>query len=226
MVANLAHELRTPLAAVIALAEIMTEEHLGPLPNERYRGYMRDIRDSARHGLALVDGLCVREGTSSEIELVHSEVDLNETVRFCIATMQPLAGKAGIALGTALAAELPRVVADVRCVRQILLNLLSNSVKYAGPGAEVTVRTGHELAKQVWIEVADNGPGIAPEIAASALEQVARPAATGQHTSTGLGLPLSRRLARANGARLDIDSGTAGGALVRVTFAKDRIVPV
>jgi signal transduction histidine kinase len=227
VLANLAHELRTPLAAVIALAEIMTEEHLGPLPNERYRGYLRDIRDSARHGLALVDSLAAGDGTaSSEIELVHSEVDLNEAARFCIATMQPLASKAGMVLDTAFAKELPWVVADTRCVRQILLNLLSNSVKYAGAGAHVTVRTGHELARQAWIEVADTGPGIAPEIAASTLEQVARPAAAGQQASTGLGLPLSRRLARANGARLQIESGASGGTVVRIAFTSERMVPV
>jgi signal transduction histidine kinase len=227
VLANLAHELRTPLAAVIALAEIMTEEHLGPLPNERYRGYLRDIRDSARHGLALVDSLLVRDGVADgEIELVCSEVDLNETARSCLATMQPLASKAGITLCTQLDEGLPRIIADGRCVKQILLNLLSNSVKYAGHGAEVTVRTASELAGQAWIEVADNGPGIAPEIAASALDQVPRPASAGEHASSGLGLPLSRRLARANGARLEIDSGSARGTVVRVAFAKDRIVPV
>jgi signal transduction histidine kinase len=225
--ANLAHELRTPLAAVIALAEIMTEEHLGPLPNERYRGYLRDIRDSARHGLALVDGLLQRDGEADgEIEPICSEVDLNETARSCLATMQPLASKAEITLSTSLDENLPRVVADARCVKQILLNLLSNSVKYAGRGANVTVRTAYELAGRAWIEVADNGPGIAPEIAASALDHVPRPAAAGSHASSGLGLPLSRRLARANGARLEIESGAANGTLVRVVFAKDRIVPV
>jgi signal transduction histidine kinase len=225
--ANLAHELRTPLAAVIALAEIMTEEHLGPLPNERYRGYLRDIRDSARHGLALVDGLLQRDGAAEgEIEAICSEVDLNETALSCLATMQPLASKAEITLSTSLDENLPRVVADARCVKQILLNLLSNSVKYAGRGANVTVRTAYELAGQAWIEVADNGPGIAPEIAASALDQVPRPAAAGSHASSGLGLPLSRRLARANGAHLEIESGAASGTLVRVVFAKDRIVPV
>lgn len=225
--ANLAHELRTPLAAVIALAEIMTEEHLGPLPNERYRGYIRDIRDSARHGLGLVDSLLVRDdATDGEIELIWSEVDINETVRSCVSTMQPLASKSDIALGSRLQDDLPRVVADARCVKQILLNLLSNSVKYAGRGAEITVRTAYALAGPVWIEVVDNGPGIAPEIADSALDDVARPAAAREHTSTGLGLPLSRRLARANGARLEIDSGIGVGAVVRVVFAKDRIVPV
>lgn len=225
--ANLAHELRTPLAAVIALAEIMTEEHLGPLPNERYRGYLRDIRDSARHGLALVDGLLQRDRVAgSEIEPICSEVDLNETARSCLATMQPLADKAEMTLVTNLDESLPRVVADARCVKQILLNLLSNCIKYAGRGTSVTVRTAYELAGHAWIEVADNGPGIAPEIAASALEHVPRPASAGTHASSGLGLPLSRRLARANGARLEIDSGTASGTLVRLVFAKDRVVPV
>lgn len=226
--ANLAHELRTPLAAVIALAEIMTDEHLGPLPNERYRGYLRDIRDSARHGLALVDNLLGRDAAAAgdvKLELVCSEVDLNETVRFCASTMRALAENAGMTLSTELDERLPLVIADAHCVKQILLNLLSNSVKYAGSGARITVRTTYELAGRAWVEVTDNGPGIAPEIAASALEHVPRPAAAGRHPTNGRGLPLSRQLARANGASLEIESA-GSGTVVRVAFPKDRLVPV
>lgn len=231
--AKLSHELRTPLAAVIALAEIMTEEHLGPLPNVRYRGYIRDIRDSARHALAVVDGMLERRNiTTGQIEFVFAEIDLNDTADACVATIRPLADKAGLTLSTALAEGLPKVIADRRCLKQILLNLLSNSVKYAGAGAEVSVRSGYELAGSVWIEVADTGPGIPAEVVARTLSasnsplSVSEDILSAEGRRVGLGLPISRQLARANGARLELDCASETGTRVRISFAKDRAIPV
>ena len=226
--AKLAHELRTPLAAIIALAEIMTEQHLGALPNERYRGYMRDIRDSARHALGLVDGLFARNDLEKDHdELFFSAADLNDVAGSCVSALQPLADKAGVVLSSALTETLPRVVADIRCLKQILLNLLSNSIKYAGHGALVTVTTGFELAGRTWVEVHDTGPGIAPEVVARVLRTGSSSSARAQQQGRkGLGLPLSRRLAEINGARLEITNSNGAGACVRVVFARDRVVPV
>ncbi len=226
--AKLAHELRTPLAAIIALSEIMTEQKLGALPNERYRGYIRDIRDSARHALGLVDGLFARGDLETEHdELFFSEADLNEIARSCVSSLQPLADKAGVTLATTLGEKMPRVVADVRSLRQILLNLLSNSIKYAGREARITVRTDFELAGRAWIEVHDTGAGIATDV----IERVLRPAPISAARAKprgrkGIGLPLSRRLAEINGARLEIARPDGGGACVRLVFAQDRVVPV
>ncbi len=222
--ARLAHELRTPLAAVIALAEIMTEQHLGPLPNERYRGYLRDIRDSARHALSVVDGLLARD-SAEKIELSFSQIDLNDAANSCVSAMQPLADKAGATVTAQLTEGMPHVVADVRCLKQILLNLLSNSVKYAGTGARITVRTGYEAAGRAWVEVLDTGPGIASDIVARVFQPASRVGRAAQQTP-GLGLPLSQQLAEANGARLEITNGLEAGACVRLVFAKDRAIPV
>lgn len=216
---------------MIALAEIMTEEHLGPLPNVRYRGYIRDIRDSARHALAVIDGMLERRSIATgQVELVFAEIDLNDTAEACLATMRPLADKAGLTLSTALAEGLPKVIADSRCLKQILLNLLSNSVKYAGTGAEVCVRSGYELAGPVWIEVADTGRGIPADILARTLRapsgQLSENMLSAEGRRVGLGLPLSRQLARANGGRLELDSASETGTRVRIVFAKDRAVPV
>jgi signal transduction histidine kinase len=227
--AKLAHELRTPLAAIIALSEIMTEQKLGALPNERYRGYMRDIRDSARHALGLVDGLFARGDMEREHdELFFSEADLNEIARSCVSSLQPLADKASVTLATALSEKMPRVVADVRSLRQILLNLISNSIKYAGREARITVNTGFELAGRAWIEVQDTGPGIAADVIERVLRPELPPAVRRKPRGRkGLGLPLSRRLAEVNGARLELTNAeTGGGARVRVVFARDRVVPV
>lgn len=226
--AKLAHELRTPLAAIIALSEIMTEQKLGALPNERYRGYMRDVRDSARHALGLVDGLFARGDIEKEHdELFFSEADLNEIARSCVSSLQPLADKAGVTLASALGEKMPRVVADVRSVRQILLNLISNSIKYAGREARISVSTGFEPAGRAWMEVQDTGPGIGADVIERVLRPVPMPAARAKPRGRkGLGLPLSRRLAELNGARMEIARADGGGACVRVVFARDRVVPV
>jgi signal transduction histidine kinase len=208
--AKLAHELRTPL------------------PNERYRGYMRDIRDSARHALGLVDGLFARGDLEKDHdELFFSQADLNEIARSCVSALQPLADKAGVTFSSVLVETMPRVVADVRCLKQILLNLLSNSIKYAGREARVTVRTGFELAGRAWIEVQDTGPGVPADVIERVLRPGPMPAARPkQRARKGLGLPLSRRLAEINGARLEIANPDGAGACVRVVFARDRVVPV
>jgi signal transduction histidine kinase len=189
---------------------------------------MRDVRDSARHALGLVDGLFARGDLEKEHdELFFSEADLNEIARSCVSSLQPLADKAGVSLDIALGGKMPRVVADVRSLRQILLNLISNSIKYAGRDARIAVRTGFELAGQAWVEVRDTGPGIAADV----IERVLRPAFPPAVRPTprgrkGLGLPLSRRLAEVNGARLEMGRPDGGGACVRVVFARDRVVPV
>jgi signal transduction histidine kinase len=220
--AQLAHELRTPLAAIVALAETMTDGHLGPLPNERYRGYVRDIRESARHAIALIAGMAERNSQDeADLDLVFAEVDLNETAASCVSAMQPLADKAGLQLITTLAERLPRLVADGRCLKQILLNLLSNCSKHATRGTKVEVRTGYDIAGPLWLEVADDGPGIPDDVIARTLR-----ASEATPAHSGLGLALSRRLAEANGGRMEIGMRDGGGARVRICFNKDRAVPV
>ena len=156
---HLAHEIRTPLAAIVSLAEVITEERLGAWPNERYRGYIRDILDSARHGLDVVDGILrdvpERQGT---LPLVV-DIDLNAEVEAICTSLQPLAEKSGARLAAAVVSGLPRVIADKRNVRQMLLNLITNSIKHGGGPVRIKVTTGYELAGEVWVEVEDNGPG-------------------------------------------------------------------
>jgi signal transduction histidine kinase len=227
--AQLVHELRTPLAAIIALAETMTGEHFGPLPNERYRGYVRDMRESARHALTLVEGLAGSEQADGDkLDLIFAEVDLNGLALACVSAMQPLADKEGLKLTAELEEHLPRVIADGRSIRQILLNLLSNCCKHTGSGTAIVVRTGYEIAGPVWFEVADNGPGIPPGIAARIMEGPTGSASVAERSRSGLGLglPLSRRLAEANGGQLEIGNESPRGARVRVLFAKGRVVPI
>ena len=212
--AHLAHEIRTPLAAIVSLAEVITEERLGPWPNERYRGYVRDILASARHGLEVVDGILREAPNQSGGARVFAEVDLNAEVEAISTSLQPLAEKSGARLEAALVGGLPLVIADRRNVRQMLINLISNSIKHGGASVRIKVTTGYELSGDVWVEVEDNGPGMPP-----AGKEVA---VTGAVHKTGLGLPLTRSLAAANGARLDIKSRAGRGVRARIVFSGER----
>lgn len=212
--AHLAHEIRTPLAAIVSLAEVITEERLGAWPNERYRGYVRDILASARHGLEVVDGILREAPNQSGGARVFAEVDLNAEVEAISASLQPLAEKSGARLEAALVGGLPHVIADRRNVRQMLINLISNSIKHGGASVRIKVTTGYELSGDVWVEVEDNGPGMPPAgkdvVVAGAVHK------------TGLGLPLTRSLAAANGARLDIRSRAGRGVRARIVFSGER----
>jgi signal transduction histidine kinase len=212
--AHLAHEIRTPLAAIVSLAEVITEERLGPWPNERYRGYVRDILASARHGLEVVDGILRDAPSDPNVACVLTEIDLNAEVEAIGTSLQPLAEKSGARIEAALGGSLPRVTADRRNVRQMLINLVSNSIKHGGPSVRIKITTGYELNGDVWVEVEDNGPGLPPAEKANSPGTTAR--------KSRLGLPLTRSLAAANGARLDLKSRPGRGVRARIVFAGDR----
>ena len=210
----LAHELRTPLSAVIAYAEILKNEHFGPLANPRYRSYAGDIYDSARHALGVVDSMLRGDRTRSALpSLAFADVDPARVVESCLTVARPLAERAGLALGVELGSRLPRIVADELSLRQMLLNLLANAIKFARAGDRVTVAVAYEIDGPLTISVADTGPGMTDAPKADA-------------TGLGLGLPLTRALAAANGAALAIESAPGRGTRVTISFAKDRVVPV
>jgi signal transduction histidine kinase len=211
----LAHELRTPLSAIIAYAELLKDEHFGPLGSTRYRGYARDIHEGARHALGVVDSMLRGHPVREPAALSFCDLDLTGIVESCLAVVRPLAERAGLEMGMTCTPRLPRIVADERTLKQMLLNLLANAVKFARPGDRVTVTVAYDGAGPLRLSVVDTGPGMAGG-------KGAEPAAT----SLGLGLPLSRALAAANGASLDIASAPGQGTCVTISFAEDRVVPV
>jgi len=219
--ATLAHELRTPLAAIMALAEAMRDERLGPAGNPRYLGYAADIYGSAEHALGVLTGML--EPGQPTLHVVKS--DANAIILTCVSILRPLAERSDIQLGHALAAGLPPVLADERALRQILLNLLSNALRHTPAGGEISVTTAYRVDGPVRIEVRDTGPGISGEDLAaieaeidSERQGLPPPAGAG-----GLGLPLVCRLAQANGAEIGIDSKPGRGTRVFLTFARERV---
>jgi two-component system, cell cycle sensor histidine kinase PleC len=224
LAAWLGHELRTPLGAIIACAEILKNEHFGPCPNARYREYAQAIFDGAHHALGVVDAILRGNLAGSGVpQLFFVDLDPMEVVESCLAVARPLADRAGLGLEAIFDARLPRIVADELSLRQMLLNLISNAIKFARRGDQIRVAVAYERDGPLTVSVVDTGPGIACE---GADAQVSLHAAAMGGAGLGLGLPLTKALADANGAELAIASEAGMGTRVTISFGKDRIVPV
>ena len=145
--ARVSHEVRTPLHAIFGFAEVMMEERFGPIGNDRYKDYVRDIHASARHVMSLANDLLdLAKIEAGKLELEFAPVDANRVVRECVSLMQPQAAQERIIMRLSLLERLPPVMADERALRQILLNLLSNAVKFNEPGGQVIVSTALDEA--------------------------------------------------------------------------------
>jgi two-component system cell cycle sensor histidine kinase PleC len=226
----LAHELRTPLSAVIAYAEILKDEHFGPLTNARYKGYARDIYESARHALGVVDSMLRGDPSRSVVPpLAFADLEPAGVVESCLTVARPLADRAGLELGAQYAPHLPRIIADEQSLRQMLLNLLANAIKFARQGDRVTIAVAYDGGGPLRISVVDTGPGMASGLEPAPCSLAGQRDAgkpEGNGLGLGLGLPLTRALAAANGAALAIESEPGQGTCVTISFGPDRIVPV
>jgi signal transduction histidine kinase len=221
---KLAHELRTPLSAIAVAAEIMKEQRFGPIANERYRSYTADIHDNARHALALINRLLGEAAVSASQRFEAVPLDLNAMAESAVSAVRPLAEEAQIALSHELHSSMPLVLADAMTVKQILFNLLTNAIKFTKAGGEVRVVTGLGFNRSLFIAVQDTGIGMSAEEIARALDAESPPEPERKEAGgLGIGLPLALKLARANGARLEIDSTPGEGTAVALIFPKERI---
>ncbi|MEA3024992.1 MAG: hypothetical protein QOF91_277, partial [Alphaproteobacteria bacterium] len=224
--AKISHEIRTPLNAIIGFSEVMMQERFGPIGNERYRQYLKDIHTSGGHLVSLLNDLLdLSKIEAGKLELNFANVDLNELTQESVALMQPQANRERIIIRTALGATLPAVTADPRSVRQILLNLLSNSIKFTGVGGQVIVSTARSDDGEVVLRVRDTGAGMSEQDIAVAMEPFRQLATSARWGSggTGLGLPLTKALAEANRASFKIRSAVNAGTLVEVAFPGGRV---
>jgi PAS domain S-box-containing protein len=225
--AKMSHEIRTPLNAIIGFSEVMMDERFGPIGNERYRQYLKDIHASGGHLISLLNDLVdLSKIEAGILDLTFVSVNLNDLLQQCVAIMQQQANRERVIIRTALAANLPHIIADARSLRQIALNLLSNSIKYTGAGGQVIVSTALTDDQEVVLRVRDTGNGMSKEDLETALEPFRRPDATGQWGSTGsgLGLPITKALVEANHARFRIASEVGDGTLVEVAFPTTRLL--
>ena len=221
--AKISHEIRTPLNAVLGFSEVILNEQFGALGNDRYREYMRDIHVSGEHLVSLINDLLdLSKIEAGKLDLVFASVNLNELVRGCVALMQPQANGSRIIIRSSLSPSLPAVMADARSVRQIVLNLLSNSIKFTGAGGQVIVSTAATERGEAILRVRDTGAGMTEKEIETAMEPFRQLATSTRHGSggTGLGLPLTKALAEANRASFAIKSAKDAGTLVEVVFPR------
>ena len=225
VLAQASHEIRTPLSAIIGFAEIIMEERFGPIGNDRYRDYVRDIHASGTHMMSLVNDLLdLTKIEAGKMELAEEDIDANKVIGECVAMMQPRASRERVIMRLSLARTLPRLKADERSLRQIVLNLLSNAVKFNEPGGQVIVATTLTDAGQVVIRIRDTGPGMSEDEIKVAQEPFRRLSTRPQVEGTGLGLPLTRALVEANQATFTIRSKVDQGTLVEVVFPAARVL--
>jgi PAS domain S-box-containing protein len=225
--ARVSHEIRTPLNAIIGFSELMIDERFGPVANDRYRDYLRDINRSGNHVLDLVNDLLdISKIEAGQQEMVYEAVSLNDTLAETVAMMQPQANRERVIIRSSFASRLPEVVADLRSVRQIALNILSNAVRYTQAGGQVILSTAYEPSGDVVMRVRDTGVGMSQaeiEQALKPFKQINSLKRT-RGDGTGLGLPLTKAMVEANRARFSINSTPGEGTLVEVTFPSTRVL--
>jgi PAS domain S-box-containing protein len=225
LLAKISHEIRTPLNAILGFAEVMLEERFGPIGNERYKEYMRDVHASGSHVISLVNDLLdLAKVEAGRLELSFTGVNLNDLVSSCVTLLQPQAARDRIVMRMSFAPKLPPVVADERSVRQIVLNLVSNAIKFTDAGGQVIVSTAMTDRGEVAFRVRDTGIGMTESEVEAALEPFRQVATSRKPGGTGLGLPLTKALVEANRGALQIASNPNEGTLVEVIFPPTRVL--
>ncbi len=214
--ANMSHELRTPLNAINGFSEIMAGEMFGPLGDQKYKGYAGDILKSGQHLLSLInDILDMAKIEAGKLTLHYEIVSLKEIVDDAARLMRGKIQEAGLSL-LVDAPDLPDIEADHRGLKQVVLNLISNAVKFTPEGGQIVVALSRLDDERLRVSVTDTGIGIAPED----LARLARPfeQVEGQHSKTtqgtGLGLALTKSLIELHGGELTMESEPGRGTTV------------
>ena len=225
--ANVSHEFRTPLNAILGFTDLMLGDFPSRIENPKHREYLGDVQSAGSHLLQLInDILDAAKIGSEQFALREDDVDVSTTVEDVIRMVAESARSAGVRLERAIQPALPEIRADRLRLRQILLNLLSNAIKFTPAGGIVTVSVGTS-ERGLDIVVKDSGIGMDAAEIAKALEPFgqSRPPLHDIFGGTGLGLPLARSLAELHGGTLAIESAPGRGTSVAVSLPASRIRP-
>ncbi len=223
--ANMSHELRTPLNAIIGFSDVIKAEMLGPIGNPSYRRYIEDINFSGNHLLAIInDVLDIARYEAGKLELEEEPVAVDESVRDALRLTRPQAAQGEVVLAWLPPPDLPHLYCDRVRFRQILLNVLSNAVKFTPPGGRVEITT--ELADGLAIIITDTGIGIKAEDLSRVLTPFGQVASVYSriHQGTGLGLSLTKALIEQHGGSLSLISAPGMGTTVRIAFPPERLI--
>lgn len=226
--ARVSHEIRTPLNAIIGFSDMMATERFGPIGNPRYVEYANDIGRSGRHVLDIVNDLLdISKIEAGQMDVDFIAVPLNETVAEAVSLVQPQANNQRVIIRTALSQSVPQIVADLRSIKQIVLNILSNAIRFTPSGGQIVVSTAYEANGSVSLRIRDTGIGMTRAELEQAMKPFRQVASSGKRVrgdGTGLGLPLTKAMVDANRANFSITSTPNEGTLVEITFPSQRVL--
>jgi signal transduction histidine kinase len=225
--AQMSHELRTPLNAIIGFSEMMSKEVLGEMANKKYKDYVILINQSGLHLLRIInDILDISKVESGKIELYESRFDLCVLIEETVATMQNRAAKVGLEIINTAPDKCSLLYADRRIVKQIMFNILSNSIKFTPKGGQILINYVVGTSGEIIIEISDNGQGMSPEDLAQAMEPFGqvKSVMVQSHEGTGLGLPLVKAFMELHQGGLAISSILGEGTKVELNFPCYRVV--
>jgi two-component system cell cycle sensor histidine kinase PleC len=226
--ANMSHELRTPLNAIIGFSEMMIAETFGALGHDKYKEYLTDVHSSAEHLLQIINEvLDMSKIEAGRIELEEEQVDMRELMESIVRMLDSRAFGNNVKLELLSDEQLPDLYADKRLLRQILINLAGNAVKFSKVDSTVTIRADLADNNEFHITVSDEGVGIPEDQIDQALEpfgQISDRADNSLHNGTGLGLPLAKAMVNLHGGFLEIKSTVGQGTDVFITFPAERTV--
>ena len=225
--ANMSHELRTPLNAVLGFAEILRDELYGPLGDPRYAEYVRDIHDSGKHLLSVINHILdLVKVEAGHMQLDEQPVDVDNILATCERLMVDAAASRGVRFIVTHPDRPVMLRLDATRLKQILLNLLSNAIKFTPRGRRVELDSGRSSGGEFLFRVADQGIGMSAEDVAKAQQpfQQVDSSLARRYEGTGLGLTLTKSLVELHGGRLIIESAPGRGTTVTAAFPAERIV--
>lgn len=225
--AHMSHELRSPLNAIIGFTEVMTSAMFGPVEPPRYREYVEDINASGVHLLAVINDLLdLSKAESGRMELNDTVVRIDDAATSAMRLVRERAYEAGVRLTLDVPETLPDLRADERMIKQVILNLLTNSVKFSQLGGTVAVSARVDDEGRLAVAVADTGVGIEAHDIPKVLEAYGQADVARSRSSegTGLGLPLVKSMAELHGGDIALESTPGEGTTVTVRFPPERLV--
>lgn len=224
--ANVSHELRTPLGGIISYSEAIKSKIFGPIGSNKYEEYVDTIYESGNHLLSLINDLLdLSKIEASRFDLNETIIDLNQMADDMFKIVEPKSDKKNLKISKEYAKVLPQIYGDRRAIKQILLNIYSNAIKFTPDGGKITIATNLLESGDVSVSVSDTGKGISQEDMQKVMEPFIQTESgiSSEEKGTGLGLPLAKSLIELHSGKLEITSEPNVGTTVTVHFPETRV---
>jgi len=227
--ANMSHELRTPLNAIIGFSQLLTDEFSDSGKDAEYSSYVSHINAAGQHLLALItDILEISKVEAGDTELDEEKLEVAKLIDSCLSMTRIRASSGDVSIAVDIEDGMPLLRADERRLKQVVINLLTNAIKFTEPGGAITIKSWYNTDSGFVLQVIDTGIGIAFDDIPKALARFQQVSSklNRQHEGAGLGLPLSKMLVELHGGTLDLQSQVGVGTTVSVRLPPERAVEI